>query len=136
MVDDVTAMQSPSVLATFEPGFSPSSIAVDQTNVYVPNSGDGSVIAIALAGGQPTTLASGQTSPVGAAVSGSDLYWTNAGTAGNGHSDGSVMKLSLKDDGGAPVTLATSQQSPGPLAASAKSLYWGTSNAIVTLKLP
>lgn len=55
--------------------------------VYWTDGCSGTVMSVPLAGGTPTTLASGQT-PTDIAVDGSSVYWTNNG--------GTVMKLTPK----------------------------------------
>jgi hypothetical protein len=71
----------------------PYGIAVDSTNVYWLNSGDGTVMKVPIGGGTPETLSSGQQNPATAgsaiAVDGTSVYWT-------GYSSGTVVKLTPK----------------------------------------
>lgn len=70
---------------------SPTGIAVDATDVYWANQGDGTVVKCprsGCAGASPTVLASGQPSPRGVAVDSTTLYWmtspaTDAGSTFN-----------------------------------------------------
>ena len=50
----------------------------------------GEVMKVPLGGGTPTTLASGQSTPMGVAVDATSVDWTNTG------SGGSVMKVTPK----------------------------------------
>ena len=47
------------------------------TRIYRTNSGGGTVMKVALAGGTPTTLASAQCTLAGVAVDSTSVYWTN-----------------------------------------------------------
>ena len=89
-------------------------MAVDATSVYWINSGpnlsSGAIMKVALAGGDPVTLASGQRDPRSIAVDATGVYWTNGGSAGTSIADGTVMKVALA--GGDPVTLASGQTRP------------------------
>lgn len=104
----------------------PDAIAVYGTNVYwlnrgttacpnAPYCGDGSLNAIPLAGGVPTTLASGLDEPNSLAVDGTNVYWTDA-------QDGTVKAVPLA--GGTVTTLATGQNGPGSVAVNGTHVYW------------
>jgi hypothetical protein len=62
-------------------------------------------------------LAVCQPAPVGVAVDGSHVYWTNEWS-------GTVMKMGL--DGSAPTTLASHQNQPHAVAVDASYVYWTT----------
>jgi hypothetical protein len=73
----------------------PASIAVDATSVYWANRDSGTIMKVPIAGGSPTTLASGQSDPYGIAVDATSVYWVNPyGPGGSG--PGSVMKVTPK----------------------------------------
>src|SRR5665811_85041 len=80
-------------------------LAIDDTNVYWTDEGGaaytGSVLSVPKSGGAITTLASGQTGPLGIAVTGTDVYWSDHAYAQFG---AGVMKAPL--GGGDPVVIA------------------------------
>jgi hypothetical protein len=113
-------------------------IAVDATSVYwtthkVVNFQtpriyeDGSLLRMPLAGGAPTTLATGQANIGAIAVDAANVYWANTGKAENDYADGAISKLPLS--GGTPVTLASAQSWPAALAVDATNLYWANAGA-------
>jgi hypothetical protein len=67
----------------------PQGIAVDGTNVYWTNYGDGTVMKVPAGGGTPTILAAGQSGPNSIAVGATSVCWTN-------YDDGTVARLTPK----------------------------------------
>lgn len=113
----------------------PSSIAVDDSNVYWTNAGqqtcmsqsgacgsnpDGSLVSLPLAGGAPKTLASGLCGPDSIAVDTNDVYFADGG-------DGMVGKVAKT--GGNPVVIASAQTLLGSIAVDATSVYWTATDA-------
>lgn len=90
-------------------------IALDARNVYWTDTNGNAVLTMPLAGGTPTTLATGQ-GPDGLAVDGTSAYWILETT------NAPVAKVPL--DGGAPVTLATAQAGTLGLAVDDRNVYW------------
>ena len=73
----------------------PNGIAIDATDVYWTNRGDGTVMKLplsAMPGDAPTTIASGQAAPGAIAVDDDAIYWINAGPSDI--SQGAIVKLS------------------------------------------
>jgi hypothetical protein len=69
---------------------------------------------VAVAGGAPVALATGQGSPQYMAVYGTTVHWTNA-------TSGDVRQVATA--GGTPVTLATAQK-PSFIGAGSEGVYW------------
>jgi hypothetical protein len=94
-------------------------IAVNATHLYWTQPGatptTGTVMAIPLDGGSPTTLASDQDGPGAIALDATNVYWVT-------YNGGTVMALPLA--GGTPITLASGQSGPGGLALDATTVYW------------
>ena len=102
-------------------------VAVAGADVYwTVDVGAGSIMKSALDGGGATTLASGQSYPLGLASDARNVYWTS------GFNDGTVMKLSL--DGGEPVTLASGQNQPYAIVSDARNVYWADNGSV--MKVP
>jgi hypothetical protein len=107
----------------------PAALAIDGQNVYwsnigqlsaggLPAPGTGSVVQVAIAGGSPTTLASGQAVPLGIAVSGATVYWAEFTLS----APGNIMSAPV--GGGTPTTLVANVTDPFGLAISAGTIYW------------
>lgn len=75
---------------TLVSGGAPQGIAVDAAHVYWTDSQSQSVNEVPLAGGAPTTVATGQVAPLAIAVDDTSVYWT---TLAEGTGQGSVMKV-------------------------------------------
>jgi hypothetical protein len=139
-----TCIGQPITLASGQDG--PRGIAVDQFNVYWANQGsgdgpDGSVMAVPLAGGATTTIATGLWQPFGLAlephlstarkVASEDNVWSLVwGTLGSDAASptGSVMGVSLVSGKPlTPFTLASPQDEPIALAVTGEGdVYWVT----------
>jgi hypothetical protein len=102
----------------------PSPIAVDSTSVYWATWS--SVMKVAIRGGAPVTLASGQDYPNAIAVDATSVYWTNFWA-------GTVMKVALA--GGTPATLASEQVGPTAIAVDATSVYWTTLTTVMKVAI-
>ena len=111
----------PVVLAS---GQTPREIAVDATSVYWTSYADGAVMKVAIGGGAPTLLASGQKDPFAIAVDAASVYWTNLG-------DGTVMKVAI--GGGDPTVLASGQISATGIAVKAGRVYWTNIAAVMSV---
>lgn len=96
----------------------PRGIAVGANNVYWADrasGGPGVIMQRALAGGTPTTVASGLGDPRAVAVDPTSVYWTD-------FKNGTVMKAPI--GGGTATTLATGQGGPAALAVDSADVYW------------
>jgi hypothetical protein len=104
-------------------------LAVDATSVYWLSTD--AVMKVAIGGGKPTTLVSGQPDPQGIAVDATSVYWTTMDT------DGKVMKAPLA--GGEPTTLASAQQFERSIARGialdATDIYWTNRDSVTKLPL-
>jgi hypothetical protein len=87
-------------------------------------SGTGSVVAVPLAGGPVTTLASQQHRPGDPVVSGGTIYWINGSTSGvdTYFADGTIRTMSAP--GATPSTLASGETGPSELTLIGTTLYW------------
>ena len=104
----------------------PWGLAVDSTNVYWTNQGDGTVMSVPKAGGTITTLASGQGAPCSVASDGINVYWVN-------YFDQTVVSVPVT--GGSPSTLATSQQDAWGLAIDSQNIYYTLDQPVMALPL-
>jgi hypothetical protein len=96
--------------------------AVVSSHLYWSSDIGGTIVEANLDGSNPTTIVTGQNSPVGVAVGGNHLYWANEGTAAKNYTDGTIVEANL--DGTNPVTIADGQANPGGLALGPSHLYW------------
>jgi hypothetical protein len=69
-----------------------------------------------------TVAASGQDAPEGIATDAMNVYWTNAGTAANNYTDGTVMKLAL--NGTTPTAIAMGQALPFGIVSDGTNVYF------------
>jgi hypothetical protein len=107
----------------------PAAIALDGQNVYwtnigkltpagLPAPGTGSVMQVAISGGPPTTLASKQNIPLGIAVSGDTVYWTEYTLSAPGSIDSAPV------GGGVVTTLVGNVKDPFGLTVSGGTIFW------------
>jgi hypothetical protein len=106
-------------------------IATDGTYVYwfkpnsalqaamTPQAWTGSVMKVAVTGGDLVTLADGQDHASAFAIDSTNVYWNGYST----DSGGSLTKIAQA--GGKPFTLAIGLPIVGPIAADANGVYWG-----------
>jgi hypothetical protein len=96
-----------------------SGIAVDSTSVYwvagTSDASSGTIMAVPVGGGTPTTLTSRPGPPAHLAVDASYVYWSELMA-------GTVMKVPLT--GGAPTTVASAAPSPWQIALDETDVYW------------
>ncbi len=106
--------------------YSAGGAAIDATSMYWsmrgPDNMSGTVEKVSLAGGTPSTLASGLGDPQGVATDATSVYWTN-------YVDGTVQKI--LHDGGAIVTLASEQFNPTVIAVDDTNVYWSTTFSVL-----
>lgn len=78
--------------------FAPNGIAVDATNVYIANRGDGTILykpKSAPAGDPPTVIATGQKNPGQILVQDGLLLWVNEGPSASDAKEGSIVKFDI-----------------------------------------
>jgi len=109
-------------------GKSPSSIAIDGTNVYWIDSALGTVNEVPSCGGPATTLVTTSTLgsstliPAGIAVQGGDVYFTTQDPWNPDGDDGAVWRV--PSSGGTPTMLVQGLDRPGRVAVTGASMYW------------
>jgi hypothetical protein len=107
----------------------PAAMVTDGTNLYWTNVGQltpdglaalgtGSVMQVALSGGTPKTLASGQSIPLGLAVSGATVYWAEFTLA----APGSINSVPV--GGGSLQTIIGNATDPFGIAVSGATIFW------------
>ena len=107
---------------------SPSSIAIDGTNVYWIDSALGTVNEVPSCGGPATTLVttsalgSSTLIPAGIAVQGGDVYFTTQDPWNPDGDDGAVWRV--PSTGGTPTMLVQGLDRPGPIVVTGASMYW------------
>ena len=99
----------------------PVAIAVNDAGVFWTD--EGAVVALPFAdAAAPVVLVA--TTPSAIAIDGTSVYWTRLGTAANGYTDGSVLRLVRAT--GVVTTLATGQSVGVAIAVDGTSAYWTT----------
>jgi hypothetical protein len=113
--------------------FTPVSLAVDGTSVYVasqgtsPTFGDGAILKVPLDGGAPATLASAQIDPTTLVVDAANVYWTNGALGTNSMVvGGSVVQVPIA--GGSPTTLASNLPEPSGICVDGTNVYYTALN--------
>jgi hypothetical protein len=108
-------------------------IAVDATSVYwldgMASGGGGSVMKVPVAGGTPTTLASGSTDAIERfVVDATNVYWATW--------SGTIMKVPL--GGGTPTKLCSypGNRSTSAIAVDAANVYWSVYTGDAFMKVP
>jgi hypothetical protein len=107
----------------------PACMAIDSNNVYWTNLGKmggnnlpalntGSVLQVPIAGGPVVTLASQESVPVGIALRGNDVYWTEYGLGSLG------LVLSAPKGGGTVAPLVANLRNPYSLVLQGNTMYW------------
>ena len=91
------------------------SIVVSGGNLFWP--GGSGIMKMSVAGGDVTTIATGQTYRL--AVDATNVYWTTQGPV---TADGAIMKVSQQ--GGTPTTLVSGRTGPAGIAVDATNVYW------------
>jgi hypothetical protein len=95
-------------------------LTIDSTNVYwAAGFANGSIYKIPLGGGCPAQVIGQQNVPHGVASDGTNLFFTNQGTA---QLLGSVQRVPV--GGGNPTPIATNQASPTDVVLDANNVYW------------
>lgn len=113
----MAAVCQPVVLAKGQ--IRPSALAIDSTNVYWTNEGDGTVNRIPIGGGTLTVMASSQGTPAAIAVDGTNVYWTD--TTANAFPTPSLVRQAIV--GGTTFAIATSA-SANSITVDATTVYW------------
>jgi hypothetical protein len=110
---------TPNLIADFLQG--PYGLAVDATRIYYTQQGAGTVMAAAIAGGNPTSLSGGQQQPSGIAIDAKDAFWASLG-------DGSVASSPITGGGANPV--AQVQGFPQDIVTDGTNVYFTDTQTI------
>jgi hypothetical protein len=89
----------------------------------------GEVRAVVIGGTTFTQLATGQAKPTFLAISGNNIFWTNAG-------DGSVWMNTLDGSAASARPMATGQSAPMGVVADASAVYWANNGDGTIMKQP
>jgi hypothetical protein len=109
------------VQIAFDPTALHDSVVSDGSHVFWTSYQGGTVTRMAPDGSSPVTIASGQSGPIGVAVSATSVYWTN-------QVGGGVMEAPI--GGGAPVLLVPGLGAAN-VAVNETSVYWSTGASLV-----
>jgi predicted small secreted protein len=105
----------------------PSSVAVDDTNIYWANSGtngDGAILKMPRTGGAPTPLVTAQDLPASLTIEGGQIFWINVG--------GPTI-MAVPANGGAARVVVAGAQRASRLRSFDGSLYFDGPGTIVTV---
>jgi hypothetical protein len=100
--------------------------SANDTNIYWASNTTGTILSVPennTAGTAPTVIATGQNYPYAVAVYGSNVFWTNQGTAATPPYNGSVVQAST-GGGGTPITLSSGDGNPIGIATDGTNVYW------------
>ena len=111
----------------------PTSMALGTDRIYFTNGTE--VASIALTGGTPQILATGQNRAVSLVLSGGALYWANAGANAANAASGAEITM-LASGAAAPTSLVTGTDHPIRIAADAGSIYWVVAGKLWSLTPP
>jgi hypothetical protein len=108
-------------------------IALSQRPTNDPNTDStGAVMSVALTGGEPTVLASGQNGPSSLVIDATTAYWSNDPIIGTGFGISTILSVPLT--GGNPTTLVTlpaQQNGSGILGVDPTSVYFTAYDEVV-----
>lgn len=102
-------------------------VIVDGANIYYTDPATSSVLRVPLAGGQATTLATGQANPWRLAADGTYVYWSS--------NLGGAIVRTLEDGTGAPEVVSSANQ-PAAIAVDSTYVYWVDDGTASFLRAP
>jgi hypothetical protein len=111
------------------PMYSAMALSVDTNNVYFAEPTKDLVGRVAVGGGTPTIIASGQSRPGRMAIDATYVYWVANG-------DSAVRKAPLGSMSATPTDVATGQSSPSAVAADSTGVYWTNSGDGTIMRAP